>query len=185
MLYLALAAVIRLALILFFERIFFPNPKFKVYTRIGIFSCVIFYIALLFRSIFQCSPLQKVWDPLLPGHCISQAVGSYTTGIFNIISDLYILILPMPCIWALNLDIGRKLRIMAVFSVGLVYDLPMPSSLDTGAHTSHRRAFTASIVRLINTVQTVNDPDITWSRSPLILWTYVLSATLNRCDSTT
>ena len=124
--YLAVAAATKLTLILFFERIFFPNPRLKIFTRIGIFSCLIFYIAILFRSIFQCSPLQKSWDPLLPGHCISQAVASYTTGVFNIISDLYILILPMPCIWILKLETGRKLRIMGIFSVGLLYDFSYP-----------------------------------------------------------
>ena len=128
MLYLVVAAVTRLTLILFFERIFFPNPRLKVFTRIGIFGCLIFFTAILFRSIFSCSPLQKYWNPLLPGHCISQAVASYITGVFNIISDLYILILPMPCIWGLQLDTGRKLRIMGIFSVGLLYDFQFPAA---------------------------------------------------------
>ena len=49
----------------------------------------------------------------------------------------------------------------------------IPSSLTLEAHTCCCSACAASIVRLVFTVQTVNDLDFTWSRIPLILWTYV------------
>ena len=120
MLYLPLMAVIKLSLLLFFERVFFPNPKLKLWTRIGIISCVVFYTAIQFRAIFQCDPLQKIWNPLLPGHCLAQAVLSYTTGIFNFTSDIYILVVPMPLIWGLRLETSRKLRVMAIFGIGLL-----------------------------------------------------------------
>ena len=44
----------------------------------------------------------------------------YLSGVFNTVSDLYILILPLPFIWGLKLTVSRRLRLMAVFSAGIL-----------------------------------------------------------------
>jgi hypothetical protein len=42
----------------------------------------------------------------------------YPTGIFGVISDLYILILPMPTVFSLHLPMKRKVGIAAIFMTG-------------------------------------------------------------------
>ena len=119
-LYIPLVAVVKSSFLLFFERVFFPSQKMRFCTRFGLLSIWIFYIALFFRSVFLCDPLQKAFNPALPGHCSKKDVTPYLSGVFNTISDFYILFIPLPFIWGLKMKAGRKLRLMAVFSVGIL-----------------------------------------------------------------
>jgi hypothetical protein len=118
--YIPLVTVLKLVFLMFFERVFSPSPKLRYLTRGGMAAILIFYIIIFFRSIFLCDPVQKAYNPALPGHCLKFEILPYTTGVFNIISDFYILFLPLPFIWRLKLETSRKLRLMAVFSVGLL-----------------------------------------------------------------
>ena len=42
-------------------------------------------------------------------------------GIVNIISDLYLIILPLPAVWSLNMAFGRKVGVLAIFLTGFMY----------------------------------------------------------------
>ena len=113
--------VVKITFLFFFERLFFPSPKAKIFMRVGSFICIIFYTTIFFRALFVCSPMQKIWNPLLPGHCLNVVVLPYTSAIFNVLSDVYILLIPLPFLWGLKIRMDRKLRLMAIFSVGLLY----------------------------------------------------------------
>ena len=92
----------------------------KLCTRFGLLAIWAFYIALFFRSIFLCDPLEKAFNPALHGHCLKKDVTPYISGVFNTLRDLYILLLPLPVIWSLNMKAARKLRLVAIFSVGIL-----------------------------------------------------------------
>lgn len=117
-----LVAAIKLTILLFLERIASPNSKMKWFTRFGIISCILFYTGSLFRIAFICSPIEKAWNIALPGHCLDITVMGYAVPIFNVISDFYILLVPLPFLWNLKMETRRKMRLMLVFSVGLLYD---------------------------------------------------------------
>ena len=136
--YLPLITVVKLTFFLFIKRLFYPNRKVEIATQVGIFSCLIFYTIIFFRALFVCSPMEKIWNPLVPGHCLDIVVLPYTSGIFNIISDFYILLIPLPLVWNLNMKLSRKLRLTALFSVGLVYGLNFLRSLVHQANTRQR-----------------------------------------------
>ena len=112
--------MIKLTFLFFFIRVFNSDKKMRYMVYFGIFSCTIFYIAMFFRSLFLCSPMEKAWDPFIAGDCLPIEITPYTTGIFNTLSDIYILALPMPLIWHLNMAVNRRLRLMAVFSLGIL-----------------------------------------------------------------
>jgi hypothetical protein len=120
LMYLPTVMVIKVTFFLFFERIFSPNKTMKWLIRGGIFAVVAFYIAIFFRSVFLCKPVALAWNPTLTGSCLKLEVTPYTTAVFNIISDIYILLLPMPLIWNLNLKTQRKMRLIAVFGMGIL-----------------------------------------------------------------
>ena len=44
-------------------------------------------------------------------------------GAINVISDLYVLRVPTPTIWALNMKLDRKVKLLLVFGLGTLYDL--------------------------------------------------------------
>ena len=75
---------------------------------------------MFFSTVFECTPIEKSWDQLKPGHCLIPEALPYASGAINVITDLYVLILPIPCIWSLNMRMSRKLRTLAIFSMGIL-----------------------------------------------------------------
>lgn len=120
LIYIPLVTLLKCVFLLFYARVFSPSLKMKWLTRFGMSSCVIFYTAVLIRSIFVCNPIRKIWIPLEPGSCLNVIILPYATGFFNLASDFYILVLPMPSLWNLKMKRNRKLRIMAIFGVGIL-----------------------------------------------------------------
>ena len=76
------------------------------------------YIALFFANVFECSPVRKSWYPELPGHCLRAGGLPWASGAINVVSDIFVVVVPIPCIWQLNMKLQRKLRILALFSLG-------------------------------------------------------------------
>lgn len=80
----------------------------------------IYIIADVLLVIFECTPINKAWDPLVPGHCIDQVKLGVAIGYFNLVTDCMILILPIPMLWALQLALRMKLAVLAVFMTGIL-----------------------------------------------------------------
>ena len=107
-----------------YKRLFQPSKAMRWACYFGVFICTGLYVAEIFHDIFICSPVEKIFNPKLPGHCSLGGVGGSITSIFNVITDLYILILPLPIVWSLQLKLPQKLRLMALFGLGAMYDIP-------------------------------------------------------------
>lgn len=125
--------------------------------------------------IFECIPIHKAWDPLVPGHCIDLIELSLATGYMNIVTDVMVLLLPVPLVWQLQLATRLKFAVIGVFFTGA---LQVPLSLikaltilvgDANLN-GHRRACVASIIRQIEVVHTLHNPDATWHNSNSSLW---------------
>ena len=75
----------------------------------------------VFLNIFMCNPREKLWNPLVNvGHCFNSDVIGESSGIFNVLSDFVILILPMPCLSKLQMRTRKKIWMMAIFATGLL-----------------------------------------------------------------
>ncbi len=102
---------------MFYHRTF-PNPKF----RIAIWCMGAFvgawYLATTFPVIFQCSPIHRFWDKSIPGTCIDVQSFLISTAIISIITDLAIVVMPIPLVWQLHLPINRRIGICAIFFLG-------------------------------------------------------------------
>ena len=81
----------------------------------------IFYLAIFFRSVFLCIPVERSYNPQIKGKCGSELVLPYLTGIWGFLSDFYLLVLPMYCVWKLNMRMHHKVKLIATFGVGLLY----------------------------------------------------------------
>ena len=57
---------------------------------------------------------------MVPGHCIGVENNYIAVGVWNVISDFSILILPMVAIWNLQMQNARKIGVAAVFATGLL-----------------------------------------------------------------
>ncbi|KAK1060669.1 hypothetical protein LTR74_011684 [Friedmanniomyces endolithicus] len=67
-----------------------------------------------------CSPAAKLWEPWLPGHCISAERYWLSVACTDIGLDFLVLLLPLPAITALHLPRGQKFSLILVFALGFV-----------------------------------------------------------------
>ena len=72
----------------------------------------------VFSSIFGCKPIQAFWTLKQPFHCLDQYAVWFVNGGMNILTDLAIIMLPMPVISKLNLPRGQKHALIAIFAIG-------------------------------------------------------------------
>lgn len=60
------------------------------------FVVVGYYTASFFVTIFQCTPVQKMWYPDIAGTCINKSQFFYSTGIVNVITSVLVIAIPLP-----------------------------------------------------------------------------------------
>ena len=88
--------------------------------RITIVVTALYYTISTFVSIFLCSPREAIWDPLITdARCLNNEMGILITCIFNIVSDITILVLPARVVWKLQIPTKKKVGIVLLFSIGL------------------------------------------------------------------
>jgi hypothetical protein len=68
--------------------------------------------------IFQCTPVNSMWDFSVGGHCVNVKILTFLAGGLSILEDLVILSLPIPCIKSLNIGAGKKITATVMFSIG-------------------------------------------------------------------
>lgn len=61
-----------------------------------------FWIASIFAIIFTCVPVQAAWDYNIKGRCFQIVNFFYASSAFNIFTDLLLVGLPVPTLWALD-----------------------------------------------------------------------------------
>jgi hypothetical protein len=115
----------KISLLLMYYRIF-HFPFFKRWAYIISTFVILWVICITFLFIFICVPVQKLWYPQLPGHCINQVSTWIANATSTILSDLATLILPIPQVWKLRLPTNEKVVITFAFSLGSLYVLSTP-----------------------------------------------------------
>lgn len=149
---------IKLSILLQYLRIFAPTRRGNMFIYVGAHICIwtnlIFYLVETVFQIALCSPRKKIWNPLMTtGHCFNADATYQATGIFNVISDFAIFILPMPCVWRLKLPLKKKILMTMIFATGLL-------------------ACITSILRTYYTWRIVQSPDVSYNIVPMGMWTY-------------
>lgn len=85
---------------------------------------IAYSLAQVFVDIFQCVPISSAWDPSKTGKCVSYGAFVLTMGIINIVTDVIMLVLPMPLLWKLRVSSPRKWMLMIMFSLGGLFVKP-------------------------------------------------------------
>lgn len=115
--------LIKLAIVLQVRRIFVPlharNATF--WTCHGmIWLNFIAYSVLIFFHIFDCSPVHKFWNPWIKGRCFDFRIVEVISATFNMASDVSIIVLLQYVIWNLQMSLTKKIRVSAIFLVGIL-----------------------------------------------------------------
>lgn len=119
MLYTAGIAAVKFSVLLLYHRIF-PNPRFRIllWSVGGFILC--YTVVQELMAMFQCRPISGAWDPnvYLKAECIKLNLEWVIMASFNVLTDVITLCLPLPLVWRLHIDKGRKYQLISVFLLG-------------------------------------------------------------------
>lgn len=112
---------VKLTLLSLYLRIFKPAVWARFAIWLGIVITTLFYIATFIGYLGLCVRINvPIWESMENVYCANNVLMiSKAQGWYTLISDVYILALPLWLVWRLKLNIRRKLGVMAVFMVGL------------------------------------------------------------------
>ncbi|ORY11130.1 hypothetical protein BCR34DRAFT_333400 [Clohesyomyces aquaticus] len=116
---------VKMAILVQYLRMFAPNRTVNPTMYFGawfvIGACFIFYTIVMFWTIFYCSPRPMIWNKFTPGgKCHDHSPIVVSSGIFNMVSDVVILLLPTSSLWKLRVPIGKKIAVTSLFGTGLL-----------------------------------------------------------------
>ncbi|KAI3397962.1 hypothetical protein diail_10038 [Diaporthe ilicicola] len=97
----------------------FTVSYFVVAAKITAVVIFLWMLVVVLGSFLICQPLAYNWDQTIGGHCGSSITLWVCHGVLNIVTDLIVLLLPMPYIYNLELALYKKLVLMATFGLGL------------------------------------------------------------------
>jgi len=110
----------KLSLLLMYYRIFHVGYFKKMAWAVGAFVMA-WVVTITFLFIFICVPVEKLWYPHLPGRCIDQVGTWIANAASTLLTDVLILLLPIPTIWKLHLGKTEKIGITVSFGLGFLY----------------------------------------------------------------
>ncbi|MCJ1294429.1 hypothetical protein MMC34_005987 [Xylographa carneopallida] len=141
---------IKISILAFYLRIF-PSRRFRNAAIIVGAFVVAGWISLIFSVVFSCHPVQYYWDKSISGgSCININTLSYGITGAGFITDLMVLLLPLPSLWKLQMQSPRKVAIIGIFILGGFVCV-------------------AAIVRL-PLLLSMNQSDLTWTAVEAGLW---------------
>lgn len=128
----------KLSILALYLKIFtIKSYRYAVYaiaTFLGLVWLTSFVLA--FR---ECAPFPYSWDKTIPnGHCIDLLIPFRLIGGLNLLTDVLMLILPMPVIWHLHTSTKQKIGLTLTFLTGSVWvSLSQGIFLDTTFNLPH------------------------------------------------
>lgn len=118
--YVTLIWALKACLLCYYNRITLGLRQQKFVKWTGI-ACVFAYAGVLGAIWGHCTPLHKHWQVVpYPGDQCTHAVANYLTlVVFNIVTDVAILAIPVPLLWKVRLPVGRKIAIGVLLCSGV------------------------------------------------------------------
>ncbi|KAK8054480.1 hypothetical protein PG994_009547 [Apiospora phragmitis] len=111
---------VKLSLFLQYYRLVDQVPRYRPLFLCAGFVVMGWTVAMIFTMTFICIPVYAYWDKSVPHMCLSDPVMQLTNSIGNIITDVILLLLPMPVLWRLNLPTRQKWSVIGIFSLGFI-----------------------------------------------------------------
>ncbi|RSL57749.1 hypothetical protein CEP54_008131 [Fusarium duplospermum] len=153
MLYVLIQVSAKGSLLAFYSRVF-TSRKFRLWVWITVGFLVGHGAIFLGLVTFQCRPIASIWDRNLEAKCINLPALGYAGAITSIVEDIVILILPIPELLKLQLNRGKKIVLLLMFSIGSF-------------------ACVTSMIRLKYIVGFGNTLDATWDNVYIVIWSII------------
>ncbi len=82
---------------------------------------VVWWVGTILADALMCIPIEHNWNPEIPAHCGNKQLLAILPPIPWIVTDLAILIMPMPMVYKLQLPGLQRVGLAALFLLGGLY----------------------------------------------------------------
>jgi hypothetical protein len=96
----------------------FPARSMRIACYVALGFIGVYGLWAILSGYLNCIPVAKFWDNTLDGGCINMEALWFSNAIVHIITDITILLMPMPILSSLQLPRKQKIALMAVFALG-------------------------------------------------------------------
>ncbi|KAI4257309.1 MAG: hypothetical protein L6R42_005753 [Xanthoria sp. 1 TBL-2021] len=115
---LATFAAAKLSVLLLYRRLFLVDRWFRTASTVMLVVTIMWFLASVLSYAFQCTPVDKAWQPLKDGHCFKLKTYLLAEEIPNCILDIVIVFLPLGVIRKLQLPTIQKINLCFIFALG-------------------------------------------------------------------
>ncbi|EOA90941.1 uncharacterized protein SETTUDRAFT_102236 [Exserohilum turcica Et28A] len=135
---------------------YYSRVCFQMAVWTTVFICAGAYTAIFFSLVFACKPIAASWNPLLlaTATCSNRGAIYITTAVVGIVTDVILMIIPIPTIWGLQMPTKQKIGLTIMFAIGSI-------------------TMVTSIIRLVVLMPALTNPDQTWVIGVGSLWIIV------------
>jgi hypothetical protein len=112
-------ASFRLSILVLYAGIFKTHKFHKVVVATAV-VVFLYWVACVLTISLLCRPVQFNWDHSIPGSCGNVKAIEVFSGAFNMVVDFWVVFLPLPVIWNLQMTLQKKWGITASFALGLM-----------------------------------------------------------------
>ncbi|KAM5344366.1 hypothetical protein ACJ41O_012903 [Fusarium nematophilum] len=155
----------KLTLCFFYFRLS-PSLWYQYSVYFTAFVCTSSLVGIWFSVLFACKPIAAGWDVRLSvdATCINRPPIYITQAAFGCVTDLMLLLLPIPTIVGLQMSTRQKFGLVGLFAIGSI-------------------TLITSIVRLVLLLPSLSNPDQSWSLAEGCLWVIIEANLLIMCGS--
>lgn len=112
----------KLSILSFYWDIFALNNSTTFNRRIilvATMACIVWFVIATFIIVFQCNPVHAYWDKLGQApYCMSIPKLFLGYEITNLFLDVFMLCIPLPIVWHLNLPLSKRVGLVGIFFLG-------------------------------------------------------------------
>jgi hypothetical protein len=117
LIYIWCLAALKLSQLALYHRVFQLQLRLAVYIVGGI--VIAWAVIFNFVFIFLCDPISQQWTIQRVGHCMDQILLLKCLILTNMVTDLMIVVIPIRCVWQLQMRKTEKFAVLACFGLGL------------------------------------------------------------------
>ncbi|RFU35620.1 hypothetical protein B7463_g717, partial [Scytalidium lignicola] len=113
--------IIKLSILCFYLRLVSIEGWFRTSVKTTMFILCLSIIQAEIVTLVQCTPFRKIYDSTgkVQGSCINTTAYYYSLAVFNIIMDIWILVLPIKTLIRIKRPRKEKFILFAVFGAGV------------------------------------------------------------------
>lgn len=112
-----MALFTKFALLSILIRIFKPYKSKIIFIYVLLGCLTVYYITAEGIKLGMCNPVEAYWTGA-PAFCLDQQAALLSDSVISVVTDLIILILPLPLTWSLQMKTSKKLRVIGMLSAG-------------------------------------------------------------------